>query len=214
MEKLKTILSSYKPGVDDVAIFDSIITNYKITKKDLEYIKKRDAMNKIVSITANQVLEEIRKLYKYKTIEFMSSFTARTNLAELKDMDVDIGVFIPKISLAKINKVFEIAKANGFKCNPNIVVNQYYSCEKIINGVEIELKFRDNDNTSHAILELHHKLDNLNFDVQNKITMIKYKLKQLDNKKYYTIFKALMFNAVFTGIKNNYLFQLVQTGGR
>jgi hypothetical protein len=212
MDSLEEVLDTYKPGKGDKSMFDSIISSTKLTTEDKEYIKKRDHMNKELKKGANKVLSFVRSLFpEFKTIEFMSSFTARTNLAEAKDMDVDIGVFIPRMTDAKLQKAFETIESHKFKCSRNIVANQYYSCEFVIDGIEYEVKFRPANKTSFAVLELHERMDSLPKQTQDKITIIKKKLKAMPTKKHYQIFKTLVYNSQFAGIPGGFIIQITPT---
>jgi hypothetical protein len=148
---------------------------------------------------------------EFKTIEYMSSFTARTNLADPKDMDVDIGVFIPNINKSKLKKAMDKIESVGFQCNDKIVADQYYSCEKIIDAVEFEVKFRGDNKTSVAVLKLHNRIDDLSKITQDKITIIKKSLKAMPTKKYYIIFKTLLYNALFADIPDSFIIPIRST---
>lgn len=209
---MEEILNSYRPGNDDYNVFRKVLNTITLSPDDKEYIKKRDAMNKILKKKADVVLKHVRDMFPdFKTIEYMSSFTARTNLADPKDMDVDIGVFIPKINKSKLKKATDKIESVGFQCNDAIVADQYYSCEKIIDSVEFEIKFRGDNKISAAVLKLHHKIDDLSKSTQDKITIIKKTLKAKANKQYYIIFKALLYNAFFIDIPDSFIIPIRPT---
>jgi len=209
---MEEILNSYTPGEDDYNVLRKVLSTVKLSPDDKEYIKKRDAMNKLLKKKADVVLKHVRDMFPdFKTIEYMSSFTARTNLADPRDMDVDIGVFIPKINKSKLKKAMDKIESVGFQCNDTIVADQYYSCEKIIDSVEFEVKFRADDRDGAAVLKLHHKIDDLPKSIQDKITIIKKTLKAKANKQYYIIFKALMYNAFFIDIPDSFIIPIRAT---
>jgi len=209
---MEEILNSYRPGNDDYTVFRKVLSTVKLSPDDKEYIKKRDAMNKLLKKKADVILKQVRDMFpEFKTIEYMSSFTARTNLADPKDMDVDIGVFIPNINKSKLKKATDKIEAVGFHCNDTIVADQYYSCEKIIDSVEFEIKFRGDNKISAAVLKLHHRIDDLPKSTQDKITIIKKTLKAMANKQYYIIFKALLYNAFFADIPDSFIIPIRAT---
>lgn len=209
---MEEILNAYRPGDDDHNVLRKVLNTITLSPDDKEYIRKRDVMNKILKKKADVILKHVRDMFPdFKTIEYMSSFTARTNLADPKDMDVDIGVFIPKINKTKLKKAMDKIESVGFQCNDAIVADQYYSCEKIIDSVEFEIKFRGDNKTSAAVLKLHHKIDDLSKSTQDKITIIKKTLKAKSNKQYYIIFKALMYNAFFIDIPDSFIIPIRPT---
>jgi len=209
---MEEILDSYRPGNDDYNVFRTLLKEIGLTQSDKEYIKKRDAMNKVLKKKADVVLKHVRDMFpEFKTIEYMSSFTARTNLADPKDMDVDIGVFIPNINKSKLKKAMDKIESVGFQCNDKIVADQYYSCEKIIDAVEFEVKFRGDNKTSVAVLKLHNRIDDLSKITQDKITIIKKSLKAMPTKKYYIIFKTLLYNALFADIPDSFIIPIRST---
>jgi hypothetical protein len=209
---MEDILNAYRPGDDDHNVLRKVLNTITLSPDDKEYIRKRDAMNKILKKKADVILKHVRDMFPdFKTIEYMSSFTARTNLADPRDMDVDIGVFIPKINKSKLKKAMDKIESVGFQCNDTIVADQYYSCEKIIDSVEFEIKFRGDNKTSAAVLKLHHKIDDLSKSTQDKITIIKKTLKAKANKQYYIIFKALMYNAFFIDIPDSFIIPIRPT---
>ena len=209
---MEDILNAYRPGDDDHNVLRKVLNTITLSPDDKEYIRKRDAMNRTLKKKADVILKHVRDMFPdFKTIEYMSSFTARTNLADPRDMDVDIGVFIPKINKTKLKKAMDKIESVGFQCNDTIVADQYYSCEKIIDSVEFEIKFRGDNKTSAAVLKLHHKIDDLSKSTQDKITIIKKTLKAKSNKQYYIIFKALMYNAFFIDIPDSFIIPIRPT---
>ena len=45
---MEEILNSYRPGDDDYNVFRKVLNTVTLSASDKEYIKKRDAMNKLL----------------------------------------------------------------------------------------------------------------------------------------------------------------------
>lgn len=225
MQEVEKHLIEYKTNFDKMTDINKAIEYssdklneiYELIKTNMEefknYIHKRDSENTILENLAIKQIDNMRT--QFKKLDFscellvMSSLGSRTNL--LKESDLDIGVLVKNLDEDKLLKIANIMIENGFRYTHFIVSkSNYYSFEKIIDGVEVEYKVRDLE-LSKPIIELHEKLNNLDKKTQDMLTYLKYNLKQNENKFLYVIFKALMYNAYFKDIKDAFIITIQST---
>ncbi len=187
-------------------IFPQIYNKHKT--EILKYYKKRNKYNKKVDKVSKKVLKELELAFKNfpHKYEFhiMSSFKAKTNL--IGESDVDVGLLIENLDEKKLFEAIKILNEIEYKyvhiLETNI--NKYYSFEKIVSEIEIEVKIRDLKQTESVLL-LHNYLDTKLTDKERAIiTYSKYILKKID-KNAYKLIKSMCYNMYFYYIKNSFI---------
>jgi hypothetical protein len=191
-------------------------------KKDAgEYREKRDENNvKLFELMEAQYkfVSCILSGLEYVKVEVMSSINAKLNLAD-NDSDIDFGIIVDGlnnghngcINIDKYTKVAQILTNNGFMftgiLHPSVISNQYFSFEKKINGIEFELKIRDNE-ASQSVIKLHKFLDTeLEQEHITLFTYAKYLFKKFDEshkKGAYNKFKGILYNWAFSNVEGGF----------
>jgi hypothetical protein len=173
-----------------------------------EYIKLRNKENELVSSMAKKEMMYLSGLdFCCKTsIHIMSSFNSGTNL--IADSDIDFGLLVLNLTDKKCATIGKILEEKGYKFakvfNPDNPKNTYTSYEKIVDGIEIEVKIRDHD-FSQVMLMLHNYLDNtLTEHQRTMITYGKYLFKTHE-KRLYNLFKKLIYEYAFNYIEGGHL---------
>lgn len=189
-----------------------------------EYRILRDTNNIEMVKLMNREYEKITLALsplEYVSTQIMSSIGAKLNLAEA-DSDIDIGILVKDLNINsgtsidtdKFNSIVQILTSLDFEFshifNPDNFSNQYYSFQKVINGVEFEAKIRDFDAT-FSILALHNYLDTqLSDDEITLFTFAKYLFKQFDKQfpgsKSYVKFKKILYEWAFACVKGGFIF--------
>ena len=120
------------------------------------------------------------------------------------------------IDIHKYTQIVQILNKNKFYfnriMNPHNLLNQYFSFEQPIKGIDFELKIRDY-NTSKLIIKLHKFLDTKLTEKQiTLLTYAKYLFKQFDksesNLNSYNTFKSILYNWAFSHIKGGFRLNL------
>lgn len=124
-----------------------------------------------------------------------SSLYAGTNL--INDSDIDITVLVDYV--APVHH----ALLKGFKFHG--IKNGYYSYGNQVDQVEIEVKLRERNPKSVAIMNLHNRLNNI--DLADK-KIITYAKKLFYGTPCYTEFKILMYNMYFEGMDGCHMLQV------
>jgi predicted nucleotidyltransferase len=162
-----------------------------------KYYKTRQKMNNKLVKVQKKALNEIKKCLQDVLLDYhimpASSFSARTLL--IGESDIDLMIRIKNISLNDIVKVSNKLGNCGYIFKnigtPNDEELRYFIHGKIMNDVEIEVKFRDYDG-SQFIANLHEYLDkNLSIPQQMFTTYIKYLMKKENKKEEYWKFKLI-----------------------
>lgn len=184
----------------------------------------RDANNvelvKLMNVEHTKISSALANLGYVRT-QIMSSIGARLNLAEA-DSDIDIGALTTglnnengtSIDVCKFTDIAKILTELGFEFhhvfNPDNFSNQYYSFEKVINGIEFEVKVRDLGATQ-TILALHQFLDNeLSDEEITLFTYAKFLFKKFDKEfpgsQSYVKFKKVLYEWAFSQVEGGFVF--------
>jgi hypothetical protein len=206
--------------------FMKIVYEYEkyIIEEATKYYHERNKQNeKLYEIVneAKTILTDAFINMKDIEIHLMSSIGAKLNL--MNESDIDFGCLVKDLDEVKLFEVGKILNENGFIMdhitNPLVPHNKYYSFVRFFpvrdsdESIEVESKVRDMS-YSQTILKLHHILDN---DLSEKdrilITYIKYLLKingknNSSIKKYYNIFKAMLYNYYFYYVDGGFLLKI------
>lgn len=189
----------------------------------LEYRTLRDKNNikmvKLMNREYDKITLALSPL-EYVSTQIMSSIGAKLNLAEA-DSDIDIGILVKDLNIDssgidtnKFNSIVQVLTSLDFEFshvfNPDNFSNQYYSFQKVINGIEFEAKIRDFGATS-SILALHNYLDTQLSDEEITLfTFGKYLFKQFDKQfpelKSYVKFKKILYEWAFACVDGGFIF--------
>ena len=201
-ETITTISTSLGTCPDDQKLkflHDSVPSILSIINKDeaTEYVKRRDVKNEEIKELPGKIISNIGKILeetKYDiTLRIMSSYNARLNLID--ESDIDIGVLIKDLDAGKLTNIHALLLKDGYThtkiVNPQDEKKKYYCYEKVVDGVEIEIKVRDFDHTQ-IIVKLHDYLDNdLTEDERIIFTYAKFMLKS--DKILYKYMKMIIY---------------------
>lgn len=198
--------------------FDEIISLVKQNDEFVDnakryYVKRAENDDKLNSIQ-KQALSKLENCVG-NDVALMpaSSFSAKTNL--VGESDLDIALLVTDLLIDTNNiKLVRISNALG-KCgfmlsdirnknSPNI----HYVFQKYIDGVEIEVKLRDNKEFDE-FKKMHSYLDN---DEPMEIRMLVTYIKNIirSNKSLYSNFKMIYYShAGFMGGSNKLLYELI-----
>jgi len=185
----------------------------KYGKEMTAYFDERNKYNKNIEPIAIKGLTEAKTAFlpfEYDhEFHIMSSYKSKTNL--IGESDIDIGLLIDGLDQSKLVKVEKILEGLGYvkgeqmnKENPDTT---YYPYSKMIDGIEFEVKVRNNNEHTKMVLKLHEYLDNeLTDDERAIITYGKYVLKKLSKKwlikeRAYKVFKTLVYEAYLHNIE-------------
>ena len=167
------------------------------TNEATKYYTVRQKMNKKLLKIQKKALDEIKKCLKDVLSDYYimpaSSFSANTHL--IGESDIDLMMWIKNMSINDIVNVSNKLGQSGYVFKnigtPSDKNLRYFIFSKIINGVEIEFKFRDWDG-SQIIAKLHKYLNNhLTTSQQMFTTYIKYLMKTNNKKEEYWKFKLI-----------------------
>jgi len=183
------------------AFFTDVVTRIHDHDRDeiATYIEKRNEENIRLRAIEKTVKTEIEKMLGTHEVYSASSFSANTNLSGESDLDFNIPFDALDKKLVQLSNNcglhgYEFSEVRS-EDNPGI----HYVFQKIVDGVEIEVKLRH----KAFYMEVHHKMhDYLDHHMsqhdKDTITWIKHKLNQLSKqnsskKKAYKLFKAMYY---------------------
>lgn len=195
-----------------------------IEKEAIKYIIERDKQNEQIKPKVKNIIDKIKKQisdlslkrdfripmlglndlslvqpYDIKII-MMSSYGAGLNL--INDFDIDVGLLVKNFDNNSLREINKFLKEQGYKytglTNPTNIKNCYYSYQKIIDGLQVEIKIRDMD-YSEIIVDLHNFLDNnLTSRERALLTYAKYILKKNNCITGYINIKKLIYEYGFS----------------
>lgn len=185
-----------------------------------EYAILRNNTNDIILKIANDTLEFLKCKFSdtpETSLHIMSSINAGVNL--IGESDIDIGILVTDLDEVKLEIINKKLAEFGWKyshtINPELDEKKYHCFTNIINGIEVEIKVRDNKN-SLPVLRLHEYMDTRMTSEQRTIfTYAKLKFKELskiqNNKQTYMLFKKILHETFFYYIDGGYLFDIKTT---
>jgi len=186
IERLKGISDGYKKIIDIAKV------NFRIDAET--YFDMRKKSDKKLEKIQRKVLKKINKCFSGLQYDIIpaSSFSAKVNVIGESDLDfmVRIKDMYTNIISNNLDDIIKFSNRLG-KCgyvfheikSKEDPTATYYVFQKIVDGIEIEIKIRDFDGATF-VAKLHDYTDN-KLDKESKIytTYIKYKLKE--NKEKY-----------------------------
>jgi hypothetical protein len=191
-------------------VIDTIEKYFNVNAK--KYIVKRDKKNKKLKKNVDKMMKTLDKHINTSSvgskIKFivMSSYKAGLNLID--GSDIDIGCVVENLDTIKLFKISLLLVEQGFSLSGMFVnkhdeKNKYFSFEKVVDGIEYEVKVRDAADSAIII-----KLDKM---VEKKLTnkqkclftYAKEITKGTDGYKYMKLFIA---ESVFYYIDGAYMF--------
>jgi hypothetical protein len=175
-----------------------------------EYSNKTvDPVNEKVKIIIKDIKEDYKQLHNEEiTSTVASSYSAKMNL--IGESDIDYFLLFEPITIEKVIQISQLLNKYNFKFekigNKTDSKNMYYIYNQFIDGIEVEIKVRDLNNSA-AVVGLHDYLDNkLDQHLKILMTYAKYqlKLKAKEDKSFkgYNILKTLIYNYCFKDIKD------------
>ena len=184
----------------------------KYYEKRQEYSNKTvDPVNEKVKIMIQNIKDEYQKLYDEEiTSTVASSYSANMNL--IGESDIDYFILFKPMTIEKVIQISQLLNKYNFKFekigNKNDSKNMYYIYNQFIDGIEVEVKVRDLDNSA-AVVALHNYTD-VKLDQHLKILMtyakyqLKLKAKEDKSFKGYNMFKTIFYNYCFKDIEDAY----------
>ena len=159
----------------------------------IEYSKKRDEeINDKMEKIQQKVFDFLNTIVPIDwTIKKTSSFSSKTHLSN--ESDIDFTILIHNMTDFDVAIARFLFKANGFTEQGEECAGKpdhYYVFSKIIDGIEIELKVRDDIHCKRVML-VHQYMDN-NFDERMK-PFVTYLKKLLKGTPAYSQFKYIVF---------------------
>lgn len=185
-------------------ILDIMYDKYRDDAKS--YYLYRTKFDKKYKYIQNNVIKQLNENFiNFKNITYdiipASSFSAKTNL--VPESDIDLVITINKLTNDRVILISNILGLSGFTFlgikNQNDPKIRYWTFQKYIEDIEIELKLTDFNNFKDTI-KIHNYLDNiLNKNDKILITYLKYLIK--DNKILYNKFKLIYYTSAAHNIK-------------
>jgi len=163
-----------------------------------EYCLRRDLIQDVLLAIKSQAEQELKIIFSNHpeiTVLLMSSFGSNTFL--IGGSDIDFGIIIKNLNETTLSEATQLLTRNEYAYKGRF--HTYESYEKEIQGIEIEAKVRDADESMETI-ELHHFLDNLDDQTQKIITYLKYVAHA--DPALYGLAKSLVYSWAFTLMKN------------
>lgn len=162
----------------------------------IKYWNQRNAYNQRISpIVSRELLVLQRSLggkYRIDSIKLMSSYSARTNLSGISD--IDIGIIVARLDESMVRLIQGFLESQDYQFIKKMA--GYYCYNKTIDQIEIEVKVRDLDKSLHVI-QLHDYLDNVCEEKEKIIfTYLKYQAHGVKDiyPKLYSFVKILFYN--------------------
>ena len=159
----------------------------------IKYYKER---NEKVNQKLNMIQEKVYSLLKTivpKNYILKCTNSFSSNLHLIEDSDIDFTILIPDMKETDFTDIQSILEPYGFLYKEENSVGQpdhYYIFSKFIDGIEIEIKVRDELN-SKRIMIAHQYLDNT-FDEELK-PYVTYLKKLLKKSLTYMYFKYMIY---------------------
>ena len=160
-----------------------------------DYIRRRKSTDVKLKKIQTKVKQETVKFLDNKNVIPASSFSAGTNL--IGESDLDFAVLVEKLDEITLVRYSNLFGLNGYRFTEvrqmgNIGV--HYVFQKYVDGVEIEMKLREKKYFMSFLYHIHYFNDNvLSKKDKEKITWIKYNLKETSNEAY-NAFKSLSYD--------------------
>lgn len=177
-----------------------------------EYSNKTvDPVNEKVKIIIKDIKDEYKQLFSEEiTSTVASSYSAKMNL--IGESDIDYFILFKPMTIEKVIQISQLLNKYNFKFekigNKSDSKNMYYIYNQFIDGIEVEIKVRDLDNSA-AVVALHNYTD-VKLDQHLKILMtyakyqLKLKAKEDKSFKGYNMFKTIFYNYCFKDIEDAY----------
>ena len=206
-ERLRKSADWMKQKIQEVHALDHV--NIQI------YMKRREDDDKILKKIEKAVQKDITSFLKEKVIS-ASSFSAGTNL--VGDSDLDFNVPISPMDTLNLVRLSNLCGQHGYEFaeirnveSPNL----HFVFQKIVDGVEIEIKLNNQGPYMAVMDKVHTYLDrDMLPEDREGITWMKYKFKNLskrskEGKEYYNTFKAMYYEyALYHAEVNQMLYPL------
>jgi len=206
-ERLRKSADWMKQKIQEVHALDHV--NIQI------YMKRREDDDKRLKKIETAVQKDITSFLKEEVIS-ASSFSAGTNL--VGDSDLDFNVPISPMDTLNLVRLSNLCGQQGYEFyeirnveSPNL----HFVFQKIVDGVEIEIKL-NNRGPYMAVMDKVHTYLDRDMPPQDRegITWMKYKFKNLskrskEGKEYYNTFKAMYYEyALYHAEVNQILYPL------
>lgn len=167
----------------------------------ISYHQKRIKYNSLLLLLANEKIKQLEKIFIDHKInaEIIDTSSLRSGINLINDSDIDITILVNDCTVemkGHIEKLLIDYEYQRF-------VNGYYLFSQKVDNVEFEIKLREHK-PALPIIDLHHKMNNL---PEREKIIITYGKFLFHNTKYYNMFKMLVYNMYFVGIKGAYLLQ-------
>lgn len=180
-----------------------------------QYMKMRKPYDTEMKKIEKAVQRDISNFLKEEVIS-ASSFSAGTNL--VGDSDLDFNVPISPMDTLNLVRLSNLCGQNGYTFveirnveSPNL----HYVFQRVVEGVEIEIKLNNRGPYMAVMDKVHRYLDHdMPKEDREAITWMKYKFKNLSKKnnagkKYYNEFKAMYYEqALYHAGVNQMLYPL------
>ena len=181
---------------NSIRLMKILLNILKDSKQKINYWNDREIITES-GVNFKNALERGIELLSYvlqpgDKIKSCSSYSAGIHL---KESDVDIFLLINDKDDKKEKYYVDFLIANGFKHEATIHDGDYKSYNKLIDGVELEIKIRDKAPAADIVL-MHEYIEALSPDDKKSITYI----KSICNiyKEPYLTFKMIMYSAYYT----------------
>lgn len=174
------------------------LQKYKLEADD--YCAERDSSDEAYLFTMIKTVVELELNtlfadYPDVTVALMSSFGANLHLQGNKS-DIDFGILVKDLSEDKV-KIYGEMLEKSLKYVFGKKIHGYYSYEKTIFNVDVEVKIRDADE-SVDVVKLHAHLDMLSRSTQNLLAYAKSLV--VDNDEIYCNLKKIIYSSYNTEI--------------
>jgi len=180
-----------------------------------QYMEMRKPHDTELKRIEKAVQRDIASFLKEEVIS-ASSFSAGTNL--VGDSDLDFNVPISPMDTLNLVRLSNLCGQNGYEFaeirnieSPNL----HYVFQRVVEGVEIEIKLNNRGPYMAVMDKVHRYLDHdMSKEDREGITWMKYKFKNLSKKgnagkKYYNEFKAMYYEyALYHAGVNQMLYPL------
>lgn len=164
------------------------------------YCEERDSSEvailfKTIKVIVEIELEMLFKDYPDISVKLMSSYGANLHLQSNKS-DIDFGILVKDLTEDKV-KIYGAMLEESLKYTCGKKIHGYYSYQKTIFNVDVEVKIRDLDE-SIDVVKLHAHLDMLPRSTQNLLAYAKSLV--VDNDEIYYNLKKIIYSSYNTEI--------------
>jgi hypothetical protein len=179
------------------------------------YMKRREKDDERLKKIEKAVQKDITSFLKEEVIS-ASSFSAGTNLVGDSDLDFNVPISpMDTLNLVRLSNLcgqqgYEFAEIRNVE-SPNL----HYVFQRVVEGVEIEIKLNNRGPYMAVMDKVHTYLDHdMTKEDRECITWMKYKFKNLskrsiEGKEYYNKFKAMYYEyALYYAEVNQMLYPL------